>query len=472
MVCWFPMAAPDSRSVALSLLDAVRRQDTLLTAALRHELFRHDLDPRTSASANRAALGTLRHRRLLDALLAPLAERGLPHKDERLLDLLRLAMHELLFMDSVPDYATLNSYVTLARKTKGPRVAGFVNALLRKAAARGREALLADAAALPPADRLSYPDHVLAAAQGAFGPQTPEQLEWMNRPAPIGLTVHTGRTDRNALSSALRQAGLHPAAVDFAPAGLVLPPDEPPYQTLQFVQGMFWPQDPASQMVTRLALASSRTTPMTPQRRVLDACAGNGTKSLGLALASPPGTEIVALDLSEARIRLLRQRLEELEIQNVTPVVSDLMKAPYPPGSFHTVLVDAPCSGLGTVRRHPELKWRRTEGDILANSDLQARLIAAAAALVAPGGILVYTVCTFTPQETSGVTGPFLAAHPEFRLVPTSELAAVGVAMPETVLLSATPTLPAHRPGTLFLPPSLFDSDCFFAAVFEKTGAD
>jgi 16S rRNA (cytosine967-C5)-methyltransferase len=463
------MGTPDSRSVALSLLDAVRRQDTLLTAALRHELFRHDLDPRTSASANRAALGTLRNRRLLDALLAPLASRGLPTRDERLMDLLRLAMHEFLFMDAVPDYATLSSYVDLARKTKGSRVAGFVNALLRKAASRGREALLADATSLPLADRFSYPEHVVEAARQVFGDEAPDQLAWMNRPAPIGLSVHTGRTDRNALSSALRQAGLHPAAVDFAPAGLVLPPDEPPYQTLQFAQGLFWPQDPASQMVTRLALCGEEAAATVDGgRRVLDACAGNGTKSLGLALASRPGTEIVALDLSEPRIKLLRQRLEELEIPGVTPVVSDLLAAPYPPGSFGTVLVDAPCTGLGTVRRHPELKWRRSAADIAANAALQARLIEAAAGLVAPGGTLVYTVCTFTPLETSGVTSAFLAGHPEFRLVPAAELSARGVALPETVLLSAAPTLSAQRPATLFLRPSLFDSDCFFAAVFAR----
>lgn len=458
------MGAPDSRSVALSLLDAVRRQDVLLTAALRHELFRRDLDPRTSAPANRAALGTLRNRRLLDALLAPLAERGLPKKDERLMDLLRLALHEYLFMDSVPDYATLSSYVTLARKTKGPRVAGFVNALLRKAAALGRDVLLARAEALPLADRLSFPDHVADAAEQVFGPEAPDQLAWMNRPAPIGLTVHTGRTDRNALSAALRQVGLHPAAVDFAPAGLVLPPDEPPYQTLQFAQGLFWPQDPASQMVTLLARPKT-------SGRILDACAGNGTKSLGLALASPPGTEIVALDLSEPRIKLLTQRLEELEISNVTPVACDLLAAPYPPGSFDTVLVDAPCTGLGTVRRHPELKWRRTPADVASNSEIQARLIAAASDLVAPGGTLVYTVCTFTPQETTGVTAGFLAAHPDFRLVQASELPARGVGIPETVLLSAAPSLPSQQPGSLFLPPSRFDSDCFFAAVFVKARA-
>jgi 16S rRNA (cytosine967-C5)-methyltransferase len=437
----------DHRSVALAVLDTVRSSGTLATAAMRKELERRHIEPRTGAGANRLALGVLRERTFLDWCLQQSVDRGLPYKDPRLMDILRIGAYELLFMEGTPGYATLDSVVELAKKTKGKRISGFVNAVLRrtlKAIPQLREAR----PGLPVDVRLSLPQWLLGEARKAFGDGFEHELAALHQPAPIALRVHTGRTTTADLKSELEKAGLHPAEVDALPGALVLAPEEPPYRTLPFAQGLFWPQDLASQVVASLATAREA-------RRILDACAGLGTKTLQLALDRKAEQVVVCADLSSRRIQSLQRRLEEVELSGFDCLVEDMTAPPDGLGEFDLVLLDAPCSGVGTIRRHPELKWRRTKKDNKNSVRLQRALLESTAKLVSPGGALLYAVCSFGYDEGPGTVARFLENHTDF----TDDRSR----LPELLADSADP----RGPG-LLIRPTLLDSDCFYVARLQR----
>ena len=439
------MGGPNARSMALSVLDLVRSKNMLATAALRRETQRHDPEPKIAATANALSLGVLRYRARLDHFLEAAADRGLPQKDQRLLDILRLGAYELLFVERSRPYATVSSVVELAKAVKGKRIGGFVNAILRKLSKLYPGDVEKTMSGMQVSVRLSFPDWIVEEARAAFGAGAAAELESLNQPSDIAVRVNTAKTTTQELEGELKRLGFQPRRVPFLPSALVLPPDEPPYRSVPFVRGLFRPQDISSQLVSQLAAAVAG-------ERVLDACAGNGTKTLALLEDGPPERTIVATDLSGKRIATLQERCATYGITGVETAVADLTAPPFPPQSFDLVFVDAPCSGLGTIRRHPELKWRRTPEDVAANARLQARLLAGAAGLVKPGGKLVYAVCTFTLAEGPQLVERFLASHPEFSR--------------SSLDLHDEQPLTPQRDLLVF--PTQYYSDCFYAAKLVR----
>ena len=448
------MAGPDHRSLAWTVLDSVRTRDKLATAALRHATERQNPAPEIVAATHRLVMGTLRERGYLDSILARLVERKLPRKDKRLMDLLRLALYEMLFMDSIPSYATGSRYVELVRKSKGQRVAGFVNAMLRKAARLDPAKELEARTLLAAPQRLSVPEWLVAEARATFGDRAEEELAGMARAADIALRT-AGTLPRTDLMKELKQEKLSPRPMVENSRGVILPPGESPYQTLAFVQGGFRPQDRASQLVTDLVIA-------TGTGDFLDGCAGNGTKAIAIAEG---GTfdSITAADLSDHKLEELKSRTS----LSIRTLATDLTAPDLPPSSFDTVLLDAPCTGLGTLRRHPELKWRRKAADGISNGKLQLALLDGVAPLVKEGGLLVYAVCSFLSSEGPAVIDHFLANHPDFAPEPPDRQK-VGPAGELLDRLSvANSTLPHHRTGMLLTLPSVLDGDLFFMALLR-----
>jgi 16S rRNA (cytosine967-C5)-methyltransferase len=453
------MAGPDHRSLAWTVLDSVRTRKSLATAALRYVTERQNPAPEVVSATHRLVMGTLRERGYLDAILARLVERKLPRKDKRLMDLLRLALYEMLFMDSIPSYATGSRYVELVRRSKGTRVAGFVNALLRKAARLDPSHEIETRGSLPAHQRLSLPEWLLKAARATFGESAEEELAGLARPADIALRT-AGELLRADLIDELKREGLSPRPMVENSRGLSLPPGESPYQTLAFARGRFRPQDRASQLVTDLVIAAG-------SGDLLDGCAGNGTKAIAMAEAGS-FKSIAAADLSAHKLDELKARTT-LPIETIT---TDLTDPDLPPNSFHTVLLDAPCTGLGTLRRHPELKWRRKAADGKSNGKLQAALLNGVAPLVKPGGLLIYAVCSFLPAEGPQVVDQFLANHSEFTLEPPGQHLD-GLAKELTGrLAAANRTLPLHRPGMLLTLSSVLDGDLFLVALLRRDGPE
>ena len=453
------MSTPDSRSIALTVLDEVRKSGTLAVDALRREIQRCDVDPRTSAAANRLALGVLRTRRVLDAALDAHASRTPPSKDKRLMDILRLAAYELFYMDSIPDYATVNRFVKLVRATKGNRVAGFANALLRRLAKMSPEDRQALEQSLSPAQYLSMPDWIAAELGKSFGPDWATVATTLNRRAPITLRVNNAKIDLDGLCASLAEAGLEPQPLEWLPGAVVLASSQPPYQTMAFAKGHFWPQDAGSQLVAAVTAAAGGPA-------FLDGCAGNGTKSFALANLVGADARVTALELLPGKVADLAKRSEQYGVSGLEWLAGDLAEPPLPPASFDTVLVDAPCTGLGTLRRHPELRWRRSLDDAVANSRLQRQLLSSAAELVRPGGRLVYCVCSFLLAEGPDVVRDFLEVRTDHRFCPPSSLAK-GPLQAKLSDLEEAFDSGNGRPGLMTISPHV-DGDLFFLSVLER----
>ncbi len=404
------LGAAPARVVAARVLEGVETvgafPDLLLDAALA------GLSPRDAALTTELVYGTLRWQRYLDWILGPHSKRALPSLDARVRVLLRLAAYQLAFLQRVPPFAVVNDAVALA-PTK-PGVRPFVNAVLRSLArpgAREREPA-------PPRDpvealavRNSHPTWLAARWIARLGAADAAALmRAMNERPPLTLRTNTLRTTREALGRRLAaEERLEAHATSYAPEGLVVGGGGAPGAWRAFADGDFAVQDEASMLVARLLAPA-------PGARVADVCAAPGTKSTHLAQLMDNRGRVLALDRDGARLARVREAAARLGATIVPPLegaVED--RAPRLRDAFDDVLVDAPCSNLGVLRRNPDVKWRRREEDLAESADRQRRILAAAATMVRAGGRLVYATCSLEPEENDAVVTAFLATHPAFR---------------------------------------------------------
>lgn len=397
------------RALARRVLDRVASQDAWATLTLDGELARSGLEERDRRLAAELVYGVLRHRQRLDRALAAHAE--LRRTPPRLLTALRVAAYQLLLLDRVPAYAAVDDAVEAARALGGAKLAGFANAVLRKVVSAGEPALPAEPRARLSA-RASLPAWILDELAAALA--APDELEAaalaFAEQAPLFLRANVRRATRQALISRLAEEGAVANEVGDAQAVAVTGLGEPAHSAA-FRDGLCSVQDLSAQ---RVALAAD------PQRgqRLLDACAGVGGKSTHLAELTNDAARIDAADLSATKLGLLRDSARRLGLTSIHTHVCDLLTPALLAlgGDYATVVLDAPCSGLGVLRRHPDAKWRLAQEQLGALAEIQARLLEAVVGAVAPGGALVYSVCTFTAREGREQIRAFLARHPELTL--------------------------------------------------------
>jgi 16S rRNA (cytosine967-C5)-methyltransferase len=419
------MIAP-ARQAALRALDQVERGATLADALARE---RDALpDSRDRALVTEIATGTLRWLARLDAVLAAHSSRPLDTLDPVVRRILRLAAYQLLFLDRIPARAVVDDAVEQTRVGGHQKATGFANGLLRsliRGQSHARTARNA-AATRPGADldldalaaELSHPRWLLARWVERYGLDA--AVRWTrfnNEPAALTLRTNTSRGSREALLAALADEAIVSEPTTVAAQGLrVRSGDALSSQAMR--DGRFIVQDEASQLVGELAAALAGP-------RMLDACAAPGGKTLTLATALPGAPAlVVAADRRPRRLRLLKQNLVRGGIRP-TVLQIDLRRAlPFPP-IFDLVLVDAPCSGLGTLRREPDIKWRRAEAELPELARAQGTMLDVASRVVAPGGRLVYATCSSEPEENDEVVDAFLGRHPEFEAIraPTDRVA-------------------------------------------------
>ncbi len=357
--------------------------------------------------ANELVNGTVKRRASIDAVLGAYTKAPLRTADPDVREALRLAAFQLLFLDRVPAYAVVDDAVSLAAR-KDRRAAGFVNAVLRRVAAEGRAKLAElgegdDARAW--AVRLSYPPWLVRLVREDLGDAAARRLLEAGNAAPERcLRANRLRGGLPAAEEALAAEGFGTHGVDGLPDALLYsgPPLEP---SRAFRDGIVSPQSRGSQIAAIVA-ASGVTG---PRAAFLDLCAAPGAKTGQLA-ALLPEAALTAVEADEARAGELRENLARLGATGVTVVEADALDLPAAwAGAFDAVLLDAPCSGLGTLSSRADLRWRRQASDVPRLARLQARLLAGAAATVKPGGALTYAVCTFSRAETLGVVEPLLA---------------------------------------------------------------
>jgi 16S rRNA (cytosine967-C5)-methyltransferase len=397
----------NARSIAFDVLRRVEEGGAFASRALDAALSSAGaLDPREVGLATELTYGTLRRALALDAALAPHSRRPIAELDPAARVALRLGAYQLLVLRT-PAHAAVGETVSLARGADHGRAAGYVNAVLRA---------LARAPVFPPPPPLDRdPAGHVAAAEALPRWIAEEWVGWlgaeealalagaMNAPAPLCVRAR----DREALLARARAAGLDARPTARAPDGLVL--SGASVADLARAAGglAFQVQDEASQLVVQLAAGELRG----KRARVLDACAAPGGKAFQLAELLGPGSEVVAVELHPRKADALAREAERRGLAAVRVICADASK-PLPgvdERSFDAVLVDAPCAGLGTLRRHPELKLRRAAADLARLGELQRAIAGQLLRYVRPGGSLTYSVCSLSRPEGPAVAAALLA---------------------------------------------------------------
>lgn len=377
--------------------------DRVLDAALK----RAGLERRDRALATELSYGALRQRGRLDAALRQVLDRELARVELAVRNLLRLGAYQLLLLRRVRPATVVDETVKLARQVGVNRARGFVNAVLRRLADR-RGKLAFPVLEQDPLGHLeqvgSLPGWIAERWLTELGPGDAAALaQTQTAPPPRTIRLSPG-ANRAAIQKRL---GGRPCA--YAPDGLTALARDP-VPDRGFWRGEFTVQDEASQLVALLVAAQ-------PGETVVDCCAAPGTKSVQLAQQVGPGGEVIALELHASRLPLIGRAAKRLRLENLRILERDVIQGFDLQGRvrFPRILVDAPCSGLGVLRRNPDARWRLSPGDVALAAEAQYRLLGSAARYVEPGGVLVYSVCTLTPEETSGVTERFLLEQLGFR---------------------------------------------------------
>ncbi|HXX49316.1 MAG TPA: 16S rRNA (cytosine(967)-C(5))-methyltransferase RsmB [Myxococcota bacterium] len=422
---------PTARGVAWHVLERVERDRAFADLVLHAALATARLERRDRAFATELAYGTLRLRGRLDAALGQGLDRPLRRVEPALLNLLRLGAYQLLCLSGVPDPAVVDESVSLARKVGLERATGFTNAVLRGLARKRDEKAIAypDFAADPVGHVETWGSLPRWLAERLVAELGAEEARAFAlacaEPPPRSVRVCAG-FDRLAVAQAL---GGRPTR--YAPSGVTAAALDP-VRAEGFDRGEYVVQDEASQLVPLLLGAESGET-------VVDCCAAPGTKAVQLAEQVGPRGEVIALELHRSRLALIHNAARRLRLLNLRPLERDVARGFDLQGraSYKRILVDAPCTGLGTLRRNPDARWRLRPEDVPRAAESALSILSSAARYVEEGGVLVYSVCTFTPEETTGVLSHFLESHPDFRVddprpllpEPARELAADGRAL-------------------------------------------
>jgi 16S rRNA (cytosine967-C5)-methyltransferase len=361
-------------------------------------------------------LGVLRWKDALDGEIAATSRVPLPKLAPNLREILEVALYQLRHLDRVPDYAAVSEAVDHARASGGDGAARLVNGVLRgilllpvpepprSAGGRGEGKTEADQLAR----YYSHPRFLVERWLGRFGEAATRRiLESDNRPPGVDLMANSRRTDRASLSAALLREGIRTETSDLAPLGLTVV-DGNPIRSPLFAAGHFFVQDIGSQVLP-LLLPAGET--------LVDLAAAPGGKSFS-AIAHGRCIRSAALDLSVPRLRLLEENRRRLGLPEVRPAAGDCARLPFPPGRFDRVLLDAPCSGTGTLRKNPESRYRVTPEAIERLARAQESFLARASELLAPGGYLLYSTCSLELEENERVVERVLAANPNLETAP------------------------------------------------------
>ena len=439
----------DAREVSLLTLNDCQRQGGWSDAVLKKRLAAAGLDSRDGALATQLCFGVLQNRILLDFYLSHFSTLPLKRMEGRVVEALRLGCYQMLFLDKIPHSAAVNTCVELTRKhCKNPRAAGMVNGILRSL-----ERNLEHLPAIPQTDPVSYlstlyshPEWLVEEFLTALGSEESAKLLSANngRP-PITAMANTTKISVEELADCLAEEGVqiqhHPWLADC----LILSKTGGLEGLTAFQKGLFYIQDPASKLAV-LALDPG------PEMKVLDCCAAPGGKSFACAIQMGGRGEVLSCDLHPHKKKLIQAGADRLGLRNISPMTADgKLFRPEWEGAFDRVLVDAPCSGLGVIRKKPDIRYKDPV-PLAGLPQVQSAILDNAARYVKPGGVLVYSTCTLLRRENEDVVLDFLSHHPEFE--------AEGFRLPEYV--------GDARGGMFTLWPHRQETDGFFICKLRR----
>lgn len=358
--------------------------------------------------------GAVRRQRSLDALIDQFAKKKAHQQPPDLRVILHLGFYQLRYLSQVPASAAVNTTVDLAKQNGFAGLTGFVNGLLRQ---YGRASEVADPLSLVdnPVERLgvlhSFPDWVVQVWLDQFGMEATEQLcEWMNRPPHTILRVNTLRSSLEQVEAALHAAEVEVRRIPHVPHALQLAHSSGAVQNLPgFREGWWVVQDSSAQLVSYLLDPQ-------PDDVIVDACAAPGGKTMHLAELMQDRGIVWACDRTPSRLKKLIENRDRLGLQSIQICTGDSRDLPQFVGQCDRVLIDAPCSGLGTLNRHADARWRQTPDSVQQLAQLQQQILSHAASWVKQDGVLVYATCTLHPAENEQVIQDFLAKNLDWKI--------------------------------------------------------
>jgi len=447
----------NARKSALDILNTLDKGHCTLDAILEEYFATANPGSRQDRALIMALVyGVLRWRGRLDYLISHFSSTRFNKIDPVVLNILRLALFQIIYLDRIPDSAAVNTAVNLAKDSSMPWVAGYVNALLRRATREYQTVSLPDikqntVAAM--AVRKSFPEWIIRKWLNRYGPENTALLcDSLNTIPPITVRANALKASRRKLVEALNSQTDRIKPTDYAPDGItfIRPATSIP-EFGAFKAGWFQVQDEAAQLVTLLLNPQ-------PGDTVLDACAGLGGKTGHIAQLMNNEGLVVALDVSESKLSRLNTEMRRLGTSIVSTFNHDLeQKLPQDIlPAFDRILLDAPCSGLGVMRRNPDIKWRFSKRNLAKYKTRQLRLLENLGPLLKPSGILVYAVCSPEPEENEAVVNEFLKNHDE--LVISKEFGQ----LPDTLGAAV------NVPGVFKSFPHLMQMDGFFAVRLQQ----
>jgi 16S rRNA (cytosine967-C5)-methyltransferase len=412
------LAESDPRKIALAVLSKKEKSCKTLDRIFKEAVDPNPLPAKDRALLNALVYGVLRWRGRLDFLISQFSNKKLAKIDPAILNTLRLGLYQIIYMTRIPNSAAVNTSVQLAKSKAPPWVAGFVNGILRNAARKSDQ--------LPCPDHDKNPIQAIASEKSApvwlvkrwldrFGHQPAAALlDALNSVPPISIRTNTLKSNSNQLLAALETLTEKIEATEFAPDGIRFHSPKTRIPDMDaFKQGWFQVQDEAAQLVTLLLDPQ-------PGESVLDACAGLGGKTGHIAQQMNNQGNIVALDVDTEKLNQLEAQMARLGVSIVTTRRHDLENAvdARKDQSFDRILLDAPCTGLGVLRRNPDAKWDRSKKDLERLARRQIKFLVSLKRLLKVSGILVYAVCSVEPEENEAVIDAFLSKCPGFEVDP------------------------------------------------------
>jgi 16S rRNA (cytosine967-C5)-methyltransferase len=448
------VAIAPARSCAYAVLRRVFERGAYADLALQGEARSARLDRRDRALAMRLAYGAVQRKGTLDHVIEGLAERPSARLDPPLLAALRLALYELLYLSGSPDHAVVADAVELAKR-HGRRGHGLVNAVLRRATRAGAGSLLGSLSDETPEQAAlahSHPEWIVRLWWERLGAQQARALLARdNEPGEVALRANALVTDADALARALAESSVVVSRDETLPEALVLEGPLDVHESPLWAQGAFIAQSRAAMLVSR-ALA--------PQagERVLDLCAAPGGKTTHIAALMGGVGTVLAVERNATRAGALERTARRLRAENIQVELGDAATPRAERAAFDRVLVDPPCSGLGTLQARPDLRWRVSERGLAQMARTQKAILAAGAEALRPGGVLVYSTCTISPIENEHTIEGFLDSHADFSLDDLAlELPAYARGEPRATL-----------PGTVLTLPHLDATAGFFIARLRR----
>lgn len=429
----------DAREVALLSLNACQRQGGWSDNILKKQLSQAGLDSRDGALATQLCFGVLQNQLLLDFYLSKFSNLPLKRMEGKVVQALRLGAYQMLFLTKIPHSAAVNRSVEMTRThCKNPRAPGMVNGILRSL-----ERNLDNLPTIPQTDPVSYlsvlystPEWLVKGFLLTLGEgETAKLLAANNTRPPITAMVNTVKTTPDALMEQLKEERVEAQPHPWLEDCLILSKTGDLERLKAFQEGLFYIQDPASRLAVQAAGAK-------PGMRVLDCCAAPGGKSFAAAIAMENQGEVISCDLHPHKKKLIQAGADRLGLSMVKPMTADgKVFRPEWEEAFDLVLVDAPCSGLGVIRKKPDIRYKDPE-PLAGLPEIQKAILDNAQRYVRPGGVLLYSTCTVLCRENEQVAEDFLARHPDFK--------GEGFTLPGAIVTSegGMMTLWPHRHGT------------------------